>query len=149
MKNPQIFSDRCYYLFFLLGHPPWPHIILIVVWWSSKPRTEAIGTLNSVPLLCYIGYLLPPAFRSCTSSPPAPPPLCTFLPHCPSPLPTSTSTPLVQSPPVTITSKEPRLPASKPIAHRGPESVASQYIPRPYSDSFGCRPRSLQIPPPP
>ena len=38
--------------FSLLDWPPLPHSMLIIGWWCSKPRTEAIGTLGSVPLLC-------------------------------------------------------------------------------------------------
>ena len=40
------------FLLFLFDLPPWPHIMIIIGWWCSKPRTEAIGILGSVPLLC-------------------------------------------------------------------------------------------------
>ena len=46
------FHEKIYLLSFLLDWPPIPHSMLIVGWWIFKHRTEAIGKLNSVPLLC-------------------------------------------------------------------------------------------------
>ena len=62
------------FLFILLERSPWLHIMIIIGWRCSKPRTYTIGTLSSVPLLCYISYhrtpclQLLPFFSSCTAS---------------------------------------------------------------------------------
>ena len=62
------------FFFLLLEQTLWPHIMRIIGWFSSKPRTEAIGTLGYVPLLCYIIYLntpwlqILPVFSSCDAS---------------------------------------------------------------------------------
>ena len=48
--------------------------MIIIGWWSFKHRTEDIGTLGYVPILCYISYLnttclqLLPVVSSCTAS---------------------------------------------------------------------------------
>ena len=56
-----------YDFFFILDRPWWPHIMIMIGWWCSKPRTEATGTLGYVPILCFftIVVLLPsaPAWR--------------------------------------------------------------------------------------
>ena len=51
------------YSLFLLDRPPCTHIILIVGRWSSKPITEAIGTLYYVPILCYMHYNIFPCLQ--------------------------------------------------------------------------------------
>ena len=53
---------------------PWPNSMLIIGCWSSKPITEAILALGSVPLLCWISCLttfllqLLPVVSSCAAS---------------------------------------------------------------------------------
>ena len=44
-------SEFIYFLF-LLDRPTWPYSMLIFGWRSYKPRTEAIGKLESVPIFC-------------------------------------------------------------------------------------------------
>ena len=123
--------------------------MLIVGWWSSKPGTDSIETLESITLLCYMCYIIPPIISSCPLSPPALPLLRSSPTPCLLSPPPAPSPPIGRVPPITTTSKKPRLPASAPIAHRDPESFASQYIARTCSASLVCRPRSLQITPPP
>ena len=50
------------YSFFLLDRYPCPHIMLIVGWWSSNPRTKSIGILHTVPLICLMRYVISPVF---------------------------------------------------------------------------------------
>ena len=47
-------SDHLFFILFilLLERPPFPHIIIMVWWWISNRRTEAIGILDSVSLVC-------------------------------------------------------------------------------------------------
>ena len=117
--TPSIVKHHGSFSLFILDWPPWPHSMIIIGWLISKPRTEAIGTLCSVPLLCYISYLIPPPFISQPSSLPTPPNLCAFLPPRPSPPLPNPSPPLSRPPPAPSTSKKPSLPASKQIAKRG------------------------------
>ena len=58
--------------FFLLDRPLSPHSMLIFGWCNYNPRTEVIGMIDSVPLSCYIFYVIPPAFSACNSYPTAP-----------------------------------------------------------------------------
>ena len=53
--------DSCIILV-ILDRPPWPHSMLIIGWLSSKPISQAIWALESIPLLCYISYLIPSGF---------------------------------------------------------------------------------------
>ena len=44
-------SESCIFIV-ILDRTLWPHIMLIIVWWSSKPIIDSISTLGSVTLLC-------------------------------------------------------------------------------------------------
>ena len=93
-------------------------------------------------------HIISPDSRSRLLSPPAPPITPPSIPPClqrPLTYPLHT---IGWSPPVTTTSDKHSLPASAPTSHRGPESVAPQYIARPYSASLGCRPQSPRSLPP-
>ena len=110
--------------------------MLIIGWWCSKPITEAIGALFYVPILFYISYSgtpclqLLPVISSCAASSP-------HFSSSPSNATAALYLSLIRkSHPSPTTSDKPRLPTPKKIAHRGPESVASQYISQPYSSSF-------------
>ena len=58
---------------FLLDWYPCTYSMLIFGLWSSNPRTEAIVTLDSVPLICLMRYIISHVFSSCPSPPTAPP----------------------------------------------------------------------------
>ena len=127
---------------------PFPHSMIIVCWWSYNPITEAIGILDSVPLMCLIRYIILPVFSSF--------PLYSTAPSLllPSPLPypltppLAPSYPLGLSPPVPTIFEQPRPPASAPSSHRGPESATLQCTAQPCSASLIYNPLSPQIPPP-
>ena len=48
---------------FILGRPPWPHRIIIIGWWCSKPIIDTTGTLGSVPIFCYNNYISVPCLH--------------------------------------------------------------------------------------
>ena len=120
--------------------------MVIVTWWSSNPRIEYIGTVESVPLLCEMYHIISPAFLSCLYSPPASPPLHPSPSPCFTPPPPSQAHPIGQVTSVPTIPKKTRPPPSSPTSLRGPELVVSQSIAQPCSASLVCRPRSYQSP---
>ena len=70
-----------YIYLFLLGRPPWPHIILIIVWRSSNIITAATGLLDYLPL--YLGLCATfPCTQMMNLAPLSPPLILTRFP-CP------------------------------------------------------------------
>ena len=74
MKQGAWNNPFCLFLYsFLLVLPPCLYSMLIVSWWSSNPRSQSIGTLDAVPILCQMHYIIYSTSSSCAPSYPASP----------------------------------------------------------------------------
>ena len=113
------------YSFFILDRPPCYHSTLIIGSWCSKPTTQTIGKLVSVPIWCWISYHSTPHLQLL----PVVPSCATSYPYFSSPPSNVAATislaPLSQTPPDPTTSNKPRTPAYEQIFHRGTQSFAS------------------------
>ena len=122
-RYPVLEYSQHFLSLFILGPSPCPDSMLIVGWWISNPRTEAIGIPYSVPLMCLKHYVISHIISSRPSSSTATPLILSSPLPCPLPLPLpppAPSHPLVLPPPVPTISEPTTTPAYAPYSCRGP-----------------------------
>ena len=126
----EISNTLCFLL--LLVRPPLPYRMISIGRWYYSPEQRIQGhytlSLYYVKLIICTPALIP-VLSSFLGVYPLPCLLTHIRPILPLPLPSSLPPPNIDHP-VTTTAKTPSPPASKRTAHRGPESVSSQYTVR-------------------